>query len=118
VSAHEWLPIGVQADASASLAPLHGEASDLLWPEIARRAEDLGYDVLSMPDHLDVQIAPLVAQGYSAALTQRIALATTVLANDVRNPCTDQRSRDPRDGQSNRCARLRGRRRSPPGGSR
>ena len=79
---------GVQAaaSASASLAPLDGEASDLLWPEIARRAENLGYDVLSMPDHLDGQIAPLVAQGYAAALTQRIALATTVLANDFRNP--------------------------------
>jgi probable F420-dependent oxidoreductase len=52
---------------------------------LARRAQDLGYDVLSMPDHLDGQVAPLVAQAYAAAVTERISLATTVLANDFRN---------------------------------
>jgi probable F420-dependent oxidoreductase len=50
------------------------------------RAENLGYDVLSMPDHLDGQLAPLVAQGYAAGVTERVRLATTVLANDLRNP--------------------------------
>jgi probable F420-dependent oxidoreductase len=39
-----------------------------------------------MPDHLDGQLAPLVALGYAAAMTERIHLATTVLANDLRNP--------------------------------
>ena len=33
------------------------------WADVARRAEDHGYDVLSMPDHLDGTFAPLVALG-------------------------------------------------------
>jgi probable F420-dependent oxidoreductase len=73
------------ASESASLAQPYAEGSGQRWAELARRSESLGYDVLSMPDHLDGQIAPLVAQGYAAAMTQRISLATTVLANDLRN---------------------------------
>jgi probable F420-dependent oxidoreductase len=42
--------------------------------------------VLSVPDHLDGQFAPLVGLGYAAAVTERIRLATIVLANDLRNP--------------------------------
>ncbi|MBM3660883.1 MAG: TIGR03621 family F420-dependent LLM class oxidoreductase [Actinobacteria bacterium] len=56
------------------------------WADAARRAEDHGYHVLSMPDHLDGTLAPLVALGYAAALTERIHLGTTVLAADFRNP--------------------------------
>lgn len=56
------------------------------WADLARRAEDHGYDVLSMPDHLDGRFAPLVALAYAAAVTERIHLATTVLAADFRNP--------------------------------
>lgn len=56
------------------------------WADVARRAEDHGYDVLSMPDHLDGRLAPLVALTYAAAVTERIHLATTVLAADFRNP--------------------------------
>lgn len=55
------------------------------WADVARRAEDLGYDVLSMPDHLDGSLAPLVALSYAAAVTERIRLGTTVLAADFRN---------------------------------
>lgn len=61
-------------------------ATEPAWADVARRAEDYGYDVLSMPDHLDGRLAPLVALGYAAALTDRIRLATTVLAVDFRNP--------------------------------
>jgi len=56
------------------------------WADVARRAEDHGYDVLSMPDHLDGTFAPLVALAYAAAVTERIHLGTTVLAADFRNP--------------------------------
>lgn len=56
------------------------------WADVARRAEDHGYDVLSMPDHLDGTLAPLVALSYAAAVTDRIHLGTTVLAADFRNP--------------------------------
>lgn len=61
-------------------------ATEPALADVARRAEDYGYDVLSMPDHLDGRLAPLVALGYAAALTDRIRLATTVLAVDFRNP--------------------------------
>lgn len=56
------------------------------WADVARRAEDHGYAVLSMPDHLDGRLAPLVALAYAAAVTDRIHLGTTVLAADFRNP--------------------------------
>ena len=78
---------GVEAASRGSVSLEHArdEGSALRWATLARRAEDHGYDVLSMPDHLDGQFAPLVALGYAAAMTERIHLATTVLANDLRN---------------------------------
>lgn len=54
--------------------------------ELARRAEDLGYAALSMPDHLDDQLAPLVALTHAAAVTTTLRLTTLVLANDYRHP--------------------------------
>jgi probable F420-dependent oxidoreductase len=80
---------GVQAGSpfSASLGEqVPATASEPRWASLARRAEDHGYDVLSLPDHLDGQLAPLVALGYAAAITDRIRLGTIVLANDFRNP--------------------------------
>src|SRR4051812_42489974 len=79
---------GVQAatPTSASLGRAGTENSEARWHRLARRAEDFGYAVLSLPDHLDGQLAPLVGLAYAAALTDRIHLATTVLANDFRNP--------------------------------
>jgi len=79
---------GVQAatPTSASLGLQATTSSEPRWSELARRAEDHGYDVLSVPDHLDGQFAPLVGLGYAAAITERIHLATIVLANDLRNP--------------------------------
>ena len=56
------------------------------WADVARRAEDHGYDVLSVSDHLDGSLAPLVALSYAAAVTERIRLGTTVLAADFRTP--------------------------------
>ena len=54
--------------------------------ELGVRAEELGYDTVALPDHLDEQCGPLVALTAVAAATSRIRLATLVLANDFRNP--------------------------------
>jgi len=56
------------------------------WVDFVRRAEDHGYDVVSLADHLDGRPAPLVALAYAAAITDRIRLGTAVLAADFRNP--------------------------------
>lgn len=79
---------GVQAGTptSASLGAQATATSESRWASLARRAEDHGYDVVSLPDHLDGQLAPLVALSYVAALTDRIRLGVIVLANDFRNP--------------------------------
>jgi probable F420-dependent oxidoreductase len=59
------------------------------WVEKARRADDLGFYSLSVPDHLGPslpQLAPLVALAAAAAVTERLRLAITVLDNDFRHP--------------------------------
>jgi probable F420-dependent oxidoreductase len=48
--------------------------------------EALGYSVLSMPDHLGDQLAPLPALAAAAAATTSLRLGTWVLANDFRHP--------------------------------
>lgn len=53
---------------------------------LARRAEDLGYDALSIADHLDQQIAPLIGLTVAAEATTTLRLLTLVLANDYRHP--------------------------------
>lgn len=61
-----------------------GDPRDLV--ALAVRAEDLGYDTVAISDHLDDGCAPLVALTAAATATERIRLATLVLANDFRNP--------------------------------
>ncbi|WP_129840842.1 TIGR03621 family F420-dependent LLM class oxidoreductase [Streptomyces sp. RFCAC02] len=56
------------------------------WPGFARRAEDLGYDLLLVTDHVSQGLAPLPALAAAAAVTTRIGLGTYVLGNDLRNP--------------------------------
>ncbi len=56
------------------------------WSEFVRRAEDFGYDVVSLADHFDGRPAPTVALAYAAAITERIRLGTAVLGVDFRNP--------------------------------
>jgi len=52
----------------------------------ARRAEQLGYHGISLPDHLDVQCGPLVGLAAVAANTTNLALTSLVLSNDYRHP--------------------------------
>ena len=39
------------------------------WRELGRRSEDLGYSALSVSDHLDAEMAPLIALAVTANLT-------------------------------------------------
>ena len=63
-----------------------GAASAAAWRELARRAEDLGYSTLYVPDHLDDQWAPMVALTVAAEATTTLRVGTLVLDNDFRHP--------------------------------
>jgi probable F420-dependent oxidoreductase len=56
------------------------------WREIARKAEDLGYDTFLAPDHLRGSLAPMVALASAADATKRIRIGTFVVNNDFRHP--------------------------------
>src|SRR3984957_4614008 len=56
------------------------------WASLARKAEDSGYDVVSLPDHLGEQFAPLPALTAVACATTGLRLSMFVLANDMRHP--------------------------------
>jgi probable F420-dependent oxidoreductase len=56
------------------------------WTDRARKAEDLGYDVLTVPDHLTEIFAPIPAVVSAAAATTRLRVGTNVLNNDLRHP--------------------------------
>lgn len=56
------------------------------WRGQARRAEALGYASLCLVDHLDAQLAPLVALAVAAEATTTLHVGTLVLNNDLRNP--------------------------------
>lgn len=56
------------------------------WRETARKAEDLGYAVLLVADHLGRQWAPLPALLSAADATTTLRVGTQVIANDFRRP--------------------------------
>ncbi len=63
--------------------------SILSGPELAayaRRAEDMGYDTLVLPDHLIKQLSPVVTMATVAAATSTLRVAAFVLNNDLRHP--------------------------------
>lgn len=68
---------GVQIRAAASAAELIAAA---------RRAEALGYDVLTVPDHFPFGLAPFSALTAVAMATERLRVGTFVAANDFRHP--------------------------------
>src|SRR5262245_65555098 len=53
---------------------------------VARKAEDLGFSTLVVQDHVDRQLAPLLALMSAAAVTSTLRLGTVVLNNDFRHP--------------------------------
>ena len=56
------------------------------WAGFARRAEELGYDTLLVPDHLAGQLSPIAALSAAAAVTSRLRIGPYVFANDFRHP--------------------------------
>lgn len=56
------------------------------WIAHAIRAENLGYDVLSVGEHVFTELAPIPALMAAAMATSTIRLGTVTLANDFRNP--------------------------------
>jgi probable F420-dependent oxidoreductase len=69
--------------AQLSKAP---DRSALAWAEQARKAEDLGYSALLMPDHFTDQLAPVPALAAAAAATTTLRLGALVFGNDYRHP--------------------------------
>jgi probable F420-dependent oxidoreductase len=64
---------------------LFSKGTRSVWQDIARRVEDLGYDVLTVPDHVTM-CAPFPALMSAAAVTTRPRLGTMVLATGLYNP--------------------------------
>lgn len=57
------------------------------WVRTARKAEQLGYSVLTVPDHLvDGCISPFTALAVAAEATSTLRIGTLVLNNDLRHP--------------------------------
>ncbi len=63
-----------------------GDADATRAVEVAQRAEELGFDVLVVGDHVGPGCAPLVTLAAIARETEQIRLGTLVLNNDMRNP--------------------------------
>lgn len=56
------------------------------WAELARKAEDLGYSTLFVPDHFGDQLSPEVALTGAADATTELRVGPLVLDNDYRHP--------------------------------
>src|SRR5271170_3649119 len=69
--------------AQLSKAP---DGSALSWAAQARKAEDLGYSALLMPDHFGDQLAPVPALAAVAAATTSLRMGALVFDNDYRHP--------------------------------
>jgi probable F420-dependent oxidoreductase len=55
------------------------------WADKARRVEELGFDTLTVPDHLTDLMAPMPAALAAADATKRLRIGTNVLNNDLRH---------------------------------
>jgi probable F420-dependent oxidoreductase len=56
------------------------------WAALARKAEDLGYSTLFMPDHFGEQLAPVPALMAAADATDDLRLGALVFDNDYKHP--------------------------------
>lgn len=56
------------------------------WTALARRAEELGYSSILVPDHLGRQLSPIAALSAAAAVTTTLHIGGFVFANDFRHP--------------------------------
>jgi probable F420-dependent oxidoreductase len=64
-----------------SSAPSGGD-----WANLARKAEDLGYSTLFMPDHFGDQLAPVPALMAAASATTDLRVGALVFDNDYKHP--------------------------------
>src|SRR5699024_7049983 len=64
----------------------HAVASAERWRDLARRAEDVGYATLILPDHLNPQLAPIPGLLAAALQTTSLRVAVQVLDVDHRSP--------------------------------
>jgi probable F420-dependent oxidoreductase len=56
------------------------------WAELARKAEDLGYATMFLPDHFGDQLAPVPAMAAAAATTTDLRVGALVFDNDYKHP--------------------------------
>ncbi|MBX3314934.1 MAG: TIGR03621 family F420-dependent LLM class oxidoreductase [Actinobacteria bacterium] len=60
--------------------------SGAAWTDLARKAEDLGYSTLFVPDHFGDQLAPIAALTAAAVATTELRVGALVFDNDYRHP--------------------------------
>jgi probable F420-dependent oxidoreductase len=65
---------------------LSSAASGSDWAALARKAEDLGYSTLFLPDHFGDQLAPLPAMMAAADATTELKVGALVFDNDYKHP--------------------------------
>jgi probable F420-dependent oxidoreductase len=65
---------------------LHTAPDGAAWADLARKAEDLGYSTLFLPDHFGDQLAPVPAMMAAAAATSTLRVGTLVHDNDYKHP--------------------------------
>ncbi len=56
------------------------------WADLARKAEDLGFDTLFMPDHFGDQLGPVPALMAAADATTELNVGALVFDNDYKHP--------------------------------
>jgi probable F420-dependent oxidoreductase len=56
------------------------------WRDLARKAEDLGYSTLFLPDHFGDQLAPVPAMQAAADATTTLKVGALVFDNDYKHP--------------------------------
>jgi probable F420-dependent oxidoreductase len=56
------------------------------WVRQVHQAEDLGYDIVVLPDHVGDQLSPFAALVSAGEASEKLRLGTFVLDNDFRHP--------------------------------
>ena len=64
----------------------HTASSSAEWVDQCRKAEDLGYSTISLPDHFGNQLAPVPALMAAADATTTLRIGTLVFDNDYKHP--------------------------------